>query len=70
MVGVIIIAIIIFVFFIAPNWMDSDNEIKSSIGCTAAIVVVVFGILISLLSTCKGCADQNSSPNYYESPRK
>ena len=70
MLGVIIIAVIIFVFFIAPNWMDSDNEIKSNIGCTAAIIVVAFGVLISLLSTCKGCADRSPSHEYYESPRK
>lgn len=70
MVGVFIIALIIFVIFIAPNWMDSDNDAKSNIGCTAAIIVVVFGALISLMGTCKGRADKNSSHEYYESPRK
>lgn len=70
MVGILIIAFIIFVIFIAPNWMDSDNDVKSSIGCTAAIIIVVFGALISLMGTCKGCADKSPSHEYYESPRK
>ena len=70
MVGVIIIAIIIFIFFIAPNWMDSDNELKSKIGYTAAIIVFVSGVILSLLGTCEGHADRNSSYDYYESPRK
>jgi nitrate reductase gamma subunit len=70
MIGIIIIALIFFVIFIAPNWMDSDNEIKQNIGCTSAIIVVLFGALISLLGTCKGCADRSPSHEYYESPRK
>ena len=50
--------------------MDSDNEVKQNIGCTSAIIVVAFGVIISLLGTCKGCADRSPSHEYYESPRK
>ena len=50
--------------------MDSDNELKSKIGYTAAIIVFVSGVILSLLGTCEGHADRNSSYDYYESPRK
>ncbi|SEA46275.1 hypothetical protein SAMN05216455_107161 [Segatella bryantii] len=70
MLGIIVIGIIIFVIFIGPSWMDSDNESKQSIGCFCAIIVVVGGILLSLVGTCSGNSNKSSTPDYYDAPRK
>lgn len=67
--------VVIFVFYLifkAPDWSESNNKVKSSIGCTVMAVLIGGGLLFALFGTIKSCADtiKPQSDEYYDSPRK
>lgn len=62
---------IFYLIFKSGDWSESDNSIKSSIGCTVMAILIGGGVLLTLFGSIKSCADSSSpSYDYYDSPRK
>ena len=73
MLGALIVLSIgglIFYFF---TQIDSDNEVKSRIGCFLAVVIGIAFTILSVIGTFKSCTSMfsdGSSRDYYDAPRK
>lgn len=64
----------IFVFYLifkAPEWVDSNNGTKSTIGCIIMASMILLLVLLNMAGACKSCEHNNSpSYDYYDAPRK
>lgn len=60
-----------YLIFKAPDWSDSNNSIKSGIGCTIMALGILLMVLLNLAGACKSCEhNERPSYDYYDAPRK
>ena len=43
-----VVILIFYLIFKAPDWSESDNSTKQTIGCTIMAVLIIGGILFTL----------------------
>ena len=63
--------LVLYLIFKAPDWADSDSNIKQNIGCTIMALMFLIMVLLNVVGACKSCGNSTSpSYDYYDAPRK
>ena len=63
--------LVFYLIFKAPDWADSDSNIKQNIGCTVMALMILLMVLFNVVGACKSCENSSSpSYDYYDAPRK
>ena len=63
--------LVFYLIFKAPDWADSDSNIKQNIGCTVMALMILLMVLLNVVGACKSCGHSSGpSYDYYDAPRK
>ena len=63
--------LVFYLIFKAPDWADSDSNIKQNMGCTVMALMILLMVLFNVVGACKSCGHSSGpSYDYYDAPRK